>query len=48
MKKIVGVYRNPHMHWVGDGFPVKGLFSYSRFNQAISPFLLLDYGTLSL
>ena len=43
MKKIVGVYRNPHMHWVGDGFPVKGLFSYSRFNQAISPFLLLDY-----
>uniref|UniRef100_UPI00300BC554 pirin family protein n=1 Tax=Acinetobacter guillouiae TaxID=106649 RepID=UPI00300BC554 len=30
-------------HWVGDGFPVRGLFSYSRFNQSISPFLLLDY-----
>ncbi|MEG0481859.1 MAG: pirin family protein [Acinetobacter sp.] len=43
MKNIVGVYRNPHSHWVGDGFPVKGLFSYDRFDQATSPFLLLDY-----
>lgn len=43
MKKIVGVYRNQHMHWVGDGFPVKNLFSYDRLGQAISPFLLLDY-----
>ena len=31
------------MHWVGDGFPVKNLFSYDRLGQAISPFLLLDY-----
>ncbi|KAA0601757.1 pirin family protein, partial [Escherichia coli] len=23
MKKVIGVYRNQHMHWVGDGFPVK-------------------------
>lgn len=43
MKKITGVYRNQHMHWVGDGFPVKNLFSYDRLGQAISPFLLLDY-----
>ncbi|NHC03012.1 pirin family protein [Acinetobacter sp. 187] len=43
MKKIVGVYRNQQMHWVGDGFPVKNLFSYDRLGQAISPFLLLDY-----
>jgi len=43
MKKVVGVYRNQNMHWVGDGFPVKNLFSYDRLGQAISPFLLLDY-----
>lgn len=43
MKKITGVYRNQNMHWVGDGFPVRNLFSYDRLGQAISPFLLLDY-----
>lgn len=43
MKKIIGIYRNQNMHWVGDGFPVKNLFSYDRLGQAISPFLLLDY-----
>lgn len=43
MKRIMGVYRNQQMHWVGDGFPVKNLFSYDRLGQAISPFLLLDY-----
>ncbi len=43
MKKIIGVYRNQNMHWVGDGFPVKNLFSYDRLGQAISPFLMLDY-----
>lgn len=43
MKKINGVYRNQQMHWVGDGFPVKNLFSYDRLGQLISPFLLLDY-----
>ena len=43
MKNVIGVYRNQEMHWVGDGFPVKNLFSYQRLGQAISPFLLLDY-----
>lgn len=43
MKKVIGVYRNQQMHWVGDGFPVRNLFSYDRLGQAISPFLLLDY-----
>ena len=43
MKKVIGVYRNQNMHWFGDGFPVKNLFSYDRLGQAISPFLLLDY-----
>jgi quercetin 2,3-dioxygenase len=43
MKKVIGVYRNQNMHWVGDGFPMKNLLSYDRLGQAISPFLLLDY-----
>jgi len=43
MKKIVGVYSAPRPHWVGDGFPVRSLFSYHSQNQALSPFLLLDY-----
>ena len=43
MKKIIGIYENKHMHWVGDGFPVYNLFSYDRLGQSISPFLLLDY-----
>ncbi len=44
MKKILGVYSPPRPHWVGDGFPVRTLFSYDGFGQRISPFLLLDYG----
>ena len=44
MKKVIGVYRNQHTHWVGDGLPVRNLFAYDRLGQAISPFLLLDYG----
>ncbi len=43
MKNIIGIYRNTHTHWVGDGFPVRNLLSYKRFAQSISPFLLLDY-----
>jgi quercetin 2,3-dioxygenase len=31
------------MHWVGDGFPVRSLFSYNALGQHVSPFLLLDY-----
>ena len=44
MKKILGRFGSPDMHWVGDGFPVRSLFSYNQFGQAVSPFLLLDYG----
>ncbi|AHE98668.1 pirin family protein [Thioalkalivibrio paradoxus] len=43
MKKILGVHRAASRHWVGDGFPVRSMFSYEREGQAISPFLLLDY-----
>lgn len=43
MKKVLGVYSQPHQHWVGDGFPVRSLFSYSTHGEQLSPFLLLDY-----
>src|SRR5580658_7447024 len=44
MKKVVGIHGNPHQHWVGDGFPVRTLFSYDRLGALVSPFLLLDFG----
>ena len=43
MKRILGTYRSPPQHWVGDGFPVRSLFSYDNLGQHLSPFLLLDY-----
>jgi len=43
MKNIIGVYRASQSHWVGDGFPVRSLFSYNNYGKALSPFLLLDY-----
>lgn len=43
MKKILGVYSAPPRHWVGDGFPVRSLFSYNSQGEDLSPFLLLDY-----
>ncbi|MNF66558.1 Quercetin 2,3-dioxygenase [compost metagenome] len=43
MKKILGIYTSPRPHWVGDGFPVRTLFSYDSLGKHISPFLLLDY-----
>ncbi len=42
-KAILGRYGNNRGHWVGDGFPVRSLFSYNNLGQHISPFLLLDY-----
>jgi len=44
VKKILTTYGRPRGHWVGDGFPVRSLFSYDRMGASnISPFLLLDY-----
>ncbi|WP_426205186.1 pirin family protein [Pseudomonas sp. TWP3-1] len=43
MKNIIGIYTSPRGHWVGDGFPVRTLFSYDNLAQHISPFLLLDH-----
>src|SRR5690606_5032856 len=43
MKKVLGVYSAPRMHWVGDGFPVRSLFGYDGLGKHLSPFLLLDH-----
>ncbi|WP_417285234.1 pirin family protein [Comamonas sp.] len=43
LKKILGVYEAPRPHWVGNGFPVRSLFSYGDHGKALSPFLLLDH-----
>jgi quercetin 2,3-dioxygenase len=43
MKQVTGTYGAPTGHWVGDGFPVRTLFSYARLGKQLSPFLLLDY-----
>lgn len=42
MKKIKRIVRDVRQHWVGDGFPVRSLFSYGSGNE-FDPFLLLDY-----
>jgi len=43
MKKVLGLYSAPRQHWVGDGFPVRTLFSYGNHGRHVSPFLMLDY-----
>jgi quercetin 2,3-dioxygenase len=43
MKKTLGLYTAPGPHWVGNGFPVRSLFTYDDLGKQLSPFLLLDY-----
>jgi redox-sensitive bicupin YhaK (pirin superfamily) len=43
MKKVSLIHRNNQRHWVGDGFPVRTMFSYADLASELSPFLLLDY-----
>lgn len=32
-KKVLGRYGNDRQHWVGDGFPVRSLFSYDTLGR---------------
>jgi redox-sensitive bicupin YhaK (pirin superfamily) len=41
-KKVLGVHGTRSSHWVGDGFPVRTLFTSQQFPD-LSPFLMLDY-----
>lgn len=43
MKKLSFIQTTGERHWVGDGFPVRSIFSYNDRAQEMSPFLLLDY-----
>lgn len=42
-KQVVRIHQSSGMHWVGNGFPVRSLFSYTDLGAQLSPFLLLDY-----
>ncbi len=43
MKKLLFDQRNSRSHWVGDGFPVRTIFSYNDLARETTPFLLMDY-----
>jgi len=43
MKKLAFIQSQDNGHWVGDGFPVRSIFSYNDRSAELSPFLLLDY-----
>jgi quercetin 2,3-dioxygenase len=43
MRKLVALHDAPRPHWVGDGFPVRSMFSPQTHGDAVSPFILLDY-----
>lgn len=43
MKKLSFIQRSQGSHWVGDGFPVRSIFTYDDIAEEISPFLLMDY-----
>jgi quercetin 2,3-dioxygenase len=44
MRQVLAVHDAAPPHWVGDGFPVRSVFSYDGLGrEALSPFLMLDY-----
>lgn len=43
MKKLLLAQTQTQGHWVGDGFPVRSIFSYNDLGREMSPFLLMDY-----
>ena len=43
MKKLAFIQSQNQRHWVGDGFPVRSIFSYNARSAELSPFLLMDY-----
>ena len=44
MKQLKDIYKAPDAHWVGDGFNMRSLFTYSNHGRFLNPFLLLDRG----
>jgi redox-sensitive bicupin YhaK (pirin superfamily) len=42
-KELLRIHKSSDVHWVGNGFPVRSVFSYNESANELSPFLLLDY-----
>jgi redox-sensitive bicupin YhaK (pirin superfamily) len=42
LRQVSAIRQQSQGHWVGDGFPVRTIFSYDN-PVAVSPFLLMDY-----
>ncbi|PWE32871.1 quercetin 2,3-dioxygenase [Maritimibacter sp. 55A14] len=43
MRQIISTTKAGSGHWVGDGFPVRSLFSHMGGGDSHDPFLMLDY-----
>lgn len=43
MKKLLSSQQSNARHWVGDGFPVRSIFTYNDIAREMTPFLLMDY-----
>jgi len=43
VKRILSTRTVRESHWVGDGFPVRTIFSYHDLGRELSPFLMLDH-----
>ena len=44
-RSIAHIQKSAPAHWVGNGFHVNSLFFYEQDAEALSPFLMLDYGS---
>ena len=42
-KKVDSILPSPATHWVGDGFPVRSVFSPQSTRHRFSPYILMDY-----
>ena len=42
-KAVLRTHHSTSSHWVGDGFPVRTIFSYTKWTHELTPFLLLDH-----
>ncbi|MCC6832301.1 MAG: pirin family protein [Thermoleophilia bacterium] len=45
MRKVLGIHEGSGTHWVGDGFPVRTVFTPGSTGGRLSPFLMLDHAS---
>ncbi len=43
LKSLLSIHQTHQLHWVGDGFPVRTIFSDDNMGNRLDPFLLMDY-----